>query len=121
MITTYGLTHISLSVRDPARSLDFYTRVFGVKEYFRDTDQIQAQGPGPYDIIAFEKNDTLAGRPGGIGHFGFRLTRPEDLADAIAQVELAGGTLLRQGEYAPGFPFAHVADPDGYQIELWFE
>jgi hypothetical protein len=36
-------------------------------------------------------------------------------------VERAGGELLKRGEFKPGFPFAHVADPDGYSIEIWYE
>ena len=40
MIKTHGLTHISLSVRDPERSLRFYRDVFGVQEYYRDDEQI---------------------------------------------------------------------------------
>lgn len=53
MVETHGLTHISLAVLDPQRSLDFYATVFGVREYFRDEDQIQVQGPGPLDVLAF--------------------------------------------------------------------
>ena len=121
MIATYGLSHISLAVRDPERSLAFYRAAFGVREYFRDDQQIQVQGPGPHDVMAFERDAVLAGQRGGIGHFGLRLTRPDDVARAVAEVQGAGGTLLRQGEFAPGFPFAYVADPDGYEIELWFE
>ena len=63
----------------------------------------------------------LAGNTGGIAHFGFRLADPRDIDDAIAEVERAGGRLLRRGEFAPGFPYAYVADPDGYEIEIWFE
>jgi catechol 2,3-dioxygenase-like lactoylglutathione lyase family enzyme len=121
MIETHGLTHISLAVGDPQRSLAFYVQVFGVREYFRDDRQIQVQGPGPFDVLAFEHDPAAAGRAGGIGHFGFRLKRPEDVAQAVAEVERAGGRLLRRGEFSPGFPFAYVADPDGYEIELWFE
>jgi catechol 2,3-dioxygenase-like lactoylglutathione lyase family enzyme len=33
MIETHGLNHISLSVRDPERSLDFYRQLFAVREY----------------------------------------------------------------------------------------
>jgi catechol 2,3-dioxygenase-like lactoylglutathione lyase family enzyme len=121
MIETLGLTHISLAVRDPQRSAAFYAQVFGVREYFRDDDQIQVQGPGPYDVLAFERKPEQAGSNGGITHFGFRLKRPEDVALAVAEVLHAGGTLLRQGEFSPGGPFAYVADPDGYEIELWFE
>jgi catechol 2,3-dioxygenase-like lactoylglutathione lyase family enzyme len=121
MLETHGLTHISLAVRDPQKSLEFYTEAFGVREYFRNETQIQVKGPGPFDILAFECAPERAGTVGGITHFGFRLKRPEDVAYAVAAVERAGGKLLRQGEFAPGFPFAYVADPDGYEIELWFE
>src|SRR5262245_56506339 len=121
MVRTHGLTHISLAVRDPQRSLKFYSDVFGVREYYRDETQIQVQGPGPHDVIAFEKADANVGVAGGITHFGFRLVRPEDIDTAVADVERAGGRLLRRGEFSPGFPFAYVADPDGYEIEIWFE
>jgi len=120
MVETHGLTHISLCVRDPERSARFYAAVFGVKEYYRDATQIQVQGPGPADVIAFEKSEA-AGTPGGISHFGFRLKRPKDIDLAVREVERAGGRLLRRGEFAPGFPFAYVADLDGYEIEIWFE
>lgn len=63
MIKTHGLTHISLAVRDPDRSLPFYQMVFGVKEDYRDEDSIQVLGPGSYDFIAFEK--ALTRRPTG--------------------------------------------------------
>ena len=46
---------------------------------------------------------------------------PDDIDRAIAEVERAGGRLLRRGEFAPGLPYAYVADPDGYEIEIWFE
>lgn len=90
MIETHGLTHISLAVRDPQRSLEFYSEVFGVREYYRDASQIQVQGPGAHDIIAFEKHANIAGVAGGIAHFGFRLIRASDIDQAVAEVERAG-------------------------------
>ena len=44
-----------------------------------------------------------------------------DIRKAVAAVKRAGGKVLRQGEFAPGFPFAFVEDPDGYEIEIWYE
>jgi catechol 2,3-dioxygenase-like lactoylglutathione lyase family enzyme len=64
---------------------------------------------------------TRGGTPGGIIHFGFRLTRPEDIDAAVAAVENAGGTVTSRGEFGPGLPYAFVRDPDGYEIEIWFE
>jgi len=121
MVKTHGLTHISLAVHDPERSLKFYSSVFGVREYYRDAEQIQAQGPGPHDVIAFEKSTSAAGLRGGIAHFGFRLTKSEDIDVAVQEVLQAGGTLSRRGEFSPGLPYAYVLDPDGYEIEIWFE
>ena len=86
-----------------------------------DDTTIQVQGPGPSDVLAFEREPDRAGQAGGIEHFGFRLTNPADIDLAIQEVERAGGRLLRRGEFGPGLPFAYVADPDGYEIELWFE
>jgi len=36
-------------------------------------------------------------------------------------VRAAGGRLLRRGRFAPGMPYAYVANLDGYEIELWYE
>ncbi|MDZ4814045.1 MAG: VOC family protein [Pseudomonadota bacterium] len=41
MVETHRLTHISLAVRDPQLSVEFYMQVFGVREYYRDENQIQ--------------------------------------------------------------------------------
>jgi catechol 2,3-dioxygenase-like lactoylglutathione lyase family enzyme len=120
-IRTHGLTHISLAVRDLERSLRFYSELLGTKEYFRDARSVQVQGPGPHDVLAFELDPEHAGQPGGIGHFGFRLIAAGDIDAAVEQAVRAGGRLLRRGEFAPGYPFAYVADPDGYEIEIWFE
>jgi hypothetical protein len=47
-----------------------------------------------------------------------KLENKLDLDNAINEVVAAGGTLKRRGEFTPGMPFAYVADPDGYEIEL---
>jgi catechol 2,3-dioxygenase-like lactoylglutathione lyase family enzyme len=120
MLRTHGLNHISLSVRDPDASLAFYTKLFGVREYFREGDVVQALGPGSHDVIVFERRDG-AGQRGGIDHFGFRLVDPNDIDDAVRQAEAAGAKILRRGEFSPGFPFVYIQDPDGYVIEIWYE
>jgi catechol 2,3-dioxygenase-like lactoylglutathione lyase family enzyme len=89
VIETHGLNHISLSVSDPERSLAFYQKLFGVREYHRGEGEIQVLGPGPHDVIVFERRDSH-GRPGGIDHFGFRLTDPAHIDEAVRQAEEAG-------------------------------
>jgi catechol 2,3-dioxygenase-like lactoylglutathione lyase family enzyme len=121
MVQTYGLTHISLAVRDLGRALRFYEQVFGLCEYGRGDGLVHTRATGRHDIVSFAEDPAAAGRTGGLAHFGFRLIDAQDIDRAIAEVERAGGRLLRRGEFAPGFPFAFVTDPDGYEIEIWFE
>ena len=120
MIRTHGLNHLSLSVADPERSLAFYTQLFGVREYAREGNTIQALGPGRHDVMVFEKRDG-AGVRGGLDHFGFRLTDPADVDDAVRQAEAAGAKLLRRGEWGRDLPYLYIEDPDGYEIEIWYE
>jgi catechol 2,3-dioxygenase-like lactoylglutathione lyase family enzyme len=110
---------LALTVADLDRSVRFYTRVFGVKEYYRDEQSVQVLGPGTHDVIAFDKGTPKP--PGGITHFGFRLVQPQDIDDAVEEVIGAGGRLLRRGQFSPTEPYAYVHDPDGYEIEIWFE
>ena len=49
------------------------------------------------------------------------LIRPEDIDAAVTAVIAAGGTVSSRGEFGPGLPYAFVRDPDGHEIELWFE
>lgn len=122
MIRTQGLTHLHLVVRDLERSLRFYQQVFGMEERFRDGPKmVFLNTPGREDLITLNEDPAearLAGVNGGVAHFGFRLASSTDLDTAIAEIEAAGGKLIRRGEHAPGVPFAYVEDPDGYVIEL---
>jgi catechol 2,3-dioxygenase-like lactoylglutathione lyase family enzyme len=121
VIETEGLTHVQLVVRDVHRSLAFYEAVFGMEVRFRDGDRMVFIGtPGRRDIITLNHSDDVerAGARGGVDHIGFRLLDKSRLDDAIATVVDAGGRVVERGEHAPGHPFACVADPDGYVIEL---
>jgi Lactoylglutathione lyase and related lyases len=99
-VRTHGLTHIALAVRDPKRSLRFYQKVFGAVAVYENEDFIQAQTPGSRDVLVFERNPDLAGRAGGVVHFGFRLVDAADIKRAVRTVEAAGGTILRKGSFA---------------------
>jgi catechol 2,3-dioxygenase-like lactoylglutathione lyase family enzyme len=121
MIRTRGLTHIHLIVRNMDRSLQFYRSVFGMQERFRvGDDMVFLNTPGSKDLITLHEDPdavAVAGTSGGIAHFGFELIKG-DLDAAIEEVQKAGGKLLERGEHSPRTPYAYVADPDGYVIEL---
>lgn len=124
MIATAGLTHLQILISDLERSLHFYREVFGMQEQFRaGPDLVFLSTPGSRDLITLHLNRDPAqasriGKMGGVNHFGFRLIDGSKLDDAVAAAEGAGGLLIQRGEHMPGFPFAYLADPDGYVIEL---
>jgi len=117
------LTHIALKVSDLGRALEFYGNVFGFVETHRGETFVQAQIPGTRDIIVFETagNPKTIGKSGGIAHFGFRLVSDRDLKTAVDTIDRAGGKILKSGEFVRGEPYVFFRDPDGYEVEVWYE
>lgn len=120
MVRTHGLSHISLAVRDAERSLRFYREVFGVEVVWRGRGRIEVQTPGARDFIDFDETARKIGR-GGVAHFGFRLKSPKDIDRAVRDVERAGAQNVRHGKFQAGEPYLFFEDPDGYEIEIWYE
>ena len=77
-----------------------------MEEMYRDgPDMVFLRTPGSprHDHVERRTRERdQAGRPGGVGHFGFRLKADQDLGDAIRKAEAAGGRLVERGEHAPG-------------------
>ena len=122
MVKTLGLTHLALSVSDLTRAFQFYHDVFGMLAVYRERTFIQAQTPGSQDIIVFETSEgDQIGKSGGIKHFGFRLADPRDIEKAARAVEQAGGKITQRDEFVPGEPYVFFKDPDGYDVEIWYE
>jgi catechol 2,3-dioxygenase-like lactoylglutathione lyase family enzyme len=121
MIKTLGLTHLALTVSDLERSFQFYHDVFGMLAVYREKKFIQAQTPGARDVLVLEHGADDVGKSGGIKHFGFRLMDARDIDRAATAIEKAGGKILRRGEFCPGEPYVFFTDPDGYEVEVWYE
>jgi catechol 2,3-dioxygenase-like lactoylglutathione lyase family enzyme len=121
MIKTLGLTHLALTVSDLERSFQFYHDVFGMLAVYREPHFIQAQTPGAHDVLVLEVGTEDVGKSGGIKHFGFRLADARDLDKAATAIERAGGKIMHRGEFCPGEPYVFFTDPDGYEVEVWYE
>ena len=118
---TYGLTHIAIAVRDLDRTLLFYQKVFDVEVMYHQDDFLQVTTPGSNDIIVFEKKTAEYGKTGSIAHFGFRLRNAKDIEEMTDRIVSAGGQIVDKGEFVPGEPYVFFRDPDGYEIEVWYE
>ena len=131
-IQTHGLTHVAIAVRDPERSFRFYRELLGARLLShlagREHDDLSAQDwiefgtPGARDVVVLMRaKGRVTGETGQLEHFGFRLRAEDDPDEVAAEVERAGGTVISKGHFPGGGPFVFARDPDGYEIELWFE
>jgi catechol 2,3-dioxygenase-like lactoylglutathione lyase family enzyme len=120
VVRSLGLNHINLTVSDIVRAEKFYLEAFGLEVRFREgAEMVFVGAAGGHDLVTLcqAKQGEAVGAAGGIGHFGFRVAR-DDFDAMVAQVERAGGVLLRRGAHTTSEPFAYFSDPDGYTIEL---
>jgi catechol 2,3-dioxygenase-like lactoylglutathione lyase family enzyme len=118
---TYGLTHIAVAVKDLQRTKLFYQTIFDMEIMYDEDDFIQLTTPGTHDILVFERKKSATGNSGGIAHFGFRLRSPEGIHDVEKKIKKAGGVITSMGEFVPGSPYIFFNDPDGYEVEVWYE
>jgi predicted enzyme related to lactoylglutathione lyase len=120
--TTYGLTHLAIAVQDVRRTKEFYHSVFNMETMYDQDGFIQMTTPGCHDVIVFEENNNPArGNTGGIAHFGFRLRQPNDIDEIVTRIVAAGGQIVDKGEFVKGSPYVFFKDPDGYDVEVWYE
>ncbi|MCW5746248.1 MAG: lactoylglutathione lyase [Alphaproteobacteria bacterium] len=121
------LLHTMLRVGDMQRSVDFYTKIMGMK-LLRTTDRpdqkysLSFVGYAPESeqaVIELTYNYGIDKYDlgGGYGHIALEVP---DAAAACARIKAAGGKVTRDAGPVKGGTtvIAFVEDPDGYKIEL---
>ncbi len=121
------LLHTMLRVGDLQRSVDFYTRVLGMR-LLRQHDNKDYQ----YSLAFVGYEDESAGAVleltynwgvssyelgGAFGHIALEV---ENCAQAVEKIRASGGKVTREAGPVKGGTtvIAFVEDPDGYKIEL---
>ena len=119
---TYGLTHLAIAVKDIKCTLKFYQEVFDMEVMYLQEGFLQLTTPGCNDILVFEeKKHEATGNSGGIAHFGFRLVDPMGIDVIISRLKECEATIIDQGSFVKGSPYVFFKDPDGYDVEVWYE
>jgi lactoylglutathione lyase len=121
------LLHTMLRVGDLQRSIDFYTKVMGMK-LLRTTDRPDQKyslaflgyesNPNQSELeLTYNYGATQYEMGTAYGHIAIGV---EDAAATCAAVKAAGGNVTREAGPVKGGStvIAFIQDPDGYKIEL---
>jgi catechol 2,3-dioxygenase-like lactoylglutathione lyase family enzyme len=112
------LDHLALPVRDPDRSLNFYTDVVGLTGTTRrEDDGLLLTTPEGF-VLAL-----LAGDPPRLDtpfHFGISASTPDEVRAARHRLQDLG---IEETEWADEVDYVStkVRDPDGYVVEISWE
>ena len=104
------LDHVSLQVRDVARSRDFYARVFNPTE----PPGVRADGSVRLDLKTSGSLVLREGSPVGVDHLSIRLDRFDE-AEVTRQLAELGIRAVDDSTGGAGF---HVVDPDGFNVQI---
>jgi len=117
-MTLSGIHHVSILVTDMARSVDFYSRVLGLKEVKRPTNFTVSVrwfelGASQIHLIPSAAADTISPR-----HFALHV----DDCNAAREYLREHAVDVRETEPIAGADRFFIADPDGNNIEIihWF-
>lgn len=107
------IDYIEFNVADIARSKDFYGTAFGW--HFTDYGPSYCEFSDGHMKGGFDASAPVATGGPLVVLYG------EDLAAIQAQVEAAGGKVVKPVFEFPGGRRFHFTDPDGYELAVWTE
>lgn len=113
------LGHVEMLTDRFEDSLDFFTRVYGLKlsEQSGDSAYLRAWDDYEYCSLKLTRAATT-----GVGHIGYRATSPEALARRVAIIEASGfrvhGWSDDDPSHGPAFRFE---DPFGHIFEIYYD
>lgn len=113
------LGHVEMLTDKFDESLDFFTRIYGLKLSEQDADSayLRAWDDYEYCTLKLTRADTT-----GVGHIGYRAASPEALARRVAAIEASGfkvhGWVECDQSHGRAFRFE---DPFGHVFEVYYE
>jgi catechol 2,3-dioxygenase-like lactoylglutathione lyase family enzyme len=113
------LNHLHLHVRSVERARAFYMNYFGLRDHVWHGEMLFMRDADDGLDLALAPAETLDAFPPWF-HFGFRLGRPDDVRELHRRLE-QDGVEPSPLEQFPDFVVFRCRDPDGHQVEVYWE
>lgn len=113
------LGHVEMLTNKFEESLDFFTRIYGLKLSGQDENSayLRAWDDYEYCTLKLTRSDTT-----GVGHIGYRAASPEALARRVAAIEASDFKVHGwiDGDQSHGRAF-RFEDPFGHVFEIYYD
>ncbi len=118
MITTNGLNHLALPVKDPERSAQFYADLFNMEITSSSPEIAFLKTVGSTDMIALNRSkvEVVSGRESM--HFGF-MVDPEQFDAALRTIEEKSVKKVSEPSKRDIGRYIFIEDLDGYTVEIF--
>jgi len=113
------LAHVEVHTDRFDESLDFFTRVYGLKLSGQDAGSAYLRG---WDEYEFHSLKLTRHHTTGVGHIGYRASSPEALERRVRAIEVSGAKVIGwvEGDMGHG-PAFRFEDPFGHVFEIYWE
>ena len=118
MITTSGLNHLALPVRDPRRAAQFYADLFNMEITSATDDMTFVKTIGRRDMLAFSRSEDVVPSTRNSLHFGF-MVEPEQFDAALEVIEARGVQVVGGPSERPIGRYVFIEDLEGYTVEIF--
>lgn len=118
MITTNGLNHLALPVRDPERSAQFYADLFNMEITSSSPEVAFLKTVGCTDMIALSRSkvEIVSGKESM--HFGF-MVDSEQFVAALRTIEEKSVKKVSEPSRRGIGRYIFIEDLDGYTVEIF--
>lgn len=118
MITTNGLNHLALPVKDPERSAQFYADLFNMEIISSSSEMVFLKTIGSTDLIALSRSKAEVLSSRDTMHFGFTV-EPEQFDAAVRTIEEKAIKKVSEPSKRDIGRYIFIEDLDGYTVEIF--
>lgn len=121
-LSTLGLRHVALNVRNPQISKQFYMNVLGMElEWEPDPENVYLTSASQDNLALHKASGTSAENSQKLDHMGFVVPTLDDVDEWFAWVKSQNVPILKEPKtHRDGARSFYFSDPDGIAIQMIF-